>query len=252
MDLKLSGKTALVTGASIGLGNAIARGLAAEGVKVCITARRRDLLEKLANEIVAAGGVEPVIVTCDMLEESAPQTLARDAIAAMGRVDIIANCAGGGGPPLTVEGDHRDEWKRIMTLNFDRVRDVTLAVLPSMMANRWGRVINLSGKSEVLALLATPSAKAAIHAWAKGLSRAVGKYNITVNSIAPGRIMSEQIQRKYSAEVQARECAEEIPLGRYGQAEELANLAVFLASPAADYITGTVMPVDGGLRRYAF
>ena len=139
-----------------------------------------------------------------------------------------------------------------MALNFDRVRELTLAVLPGMIERRWGRVINISGKSEFMRLLATPSAKAAIHAWAKGLSREVGKYGITVNSIAPGRIMSEQIRRKYSAEFRARECAEDIPLGRYGEPEELANLAVFLASPAANYITGAVMPVDGGLKRYAF
>jgi 3-oxoacyl-[acyl-carrier protein] reductase len=95
-------------------------------------------------------------------------------------------------------------------------------------------------------------AKAAIHAWAKGLSREVGRHGITVNSIAPGRIMSEQIRRKYSAEFRAKQSAEEIPMGRYGEPEELAAVAVFLASPVAGYVTGTVIPVDGGLRKYAF
>ncbi len=101
-------------------------------------------------------------------------------------------------------------------------------------------------------MVAAPSAKAALHAWAKGLSHEVGKHGITVNSIAPGRIMSEQIRRKYSEEFRAKQSAEEIAVGRYGEPEELACLAVFLASPLAGYITGTVMPVDGGLRRYAF
>ncbi len=91
-----------------------------------------------------------------------------------------------------------------------------------------------------------------MHAWAKGLSREVGQYGITVNSIPPGRIMSEQIRRNYTPEYREEHAAKEIPAGRYGEPEELAALAVFLASPLACYITGTVMPVDGGLRRYQF
>jgi 3-oxoacyl-[acyl-carrier protein] reductase len=91
-----------------------------------------------------------------------------------------------------------------------------------------------------------------MHGWAKGLSREVGQHGITVNCIPPGRIMSEQIRRKYTPEFRAKQSKEEIPMGRYGEPEELACLAVFLASPVAGYITGAVMPVDGGLRRYAF
>ena len=139
-----------------------------------------------------------------------------------------------------------------MRLNFVRLRQLTHALLPGMMERNWGRVINISGKSEPGGLVAVSPAKAAIHAWAKGLSREVGPHGITVNSIAPGRIMSEQIRRKYSEEFRAKQSAEEIPMGRYGEPEELAALAVFLASPVAGYITGTVMPVDGGLRKYAF
>src|SRR6185503_9419431 len=108
------------------------------------------------------------------------------------------------------------------------------------------------GKSEPEGPNAAFAAKAAVHAWSKGLSREVGQHGITVNCIAPGRIMSEQIRRKYSPEFRAKQSSEEIPVGRYGEPEELAVLAVFLASPLAGYITGTVMPVDGGLRRYAF
>jgi 3-oxoacyl-[acyl-carrier protein] reductase len=96
------------------------------------------------------------------------------------------------------------------------------------------------------------SAKAGIHAWAKGLSREIGKHGITINCIPPGRIMSEQIRRNYPEEYRKEHAAKDIPVGRYGEPEELACLAVFLASPVASYITGTVMPVDGGLRRFAF
>lgn len=139
-----------------------------------------------------------------------------------------------------------------MTLNFVRVRQVTHALLPGMIAQRFGRIINITGKSEPEKLIATTPAKAAVHAWSKGLSREIGKHGITINCIPPGRIMSEQIRRKYSEEYRAEQSAKEIPVGRYGEPEELASLAVFLASPIARYITGTVMPVDGGLRRYAF
>ena len=251
MDLQLKGKTALVTGASQGIGRAIAKGLAAEGVKLCVAARRRELLDQLAREIVAAGGQPPQIAVIDIMEEGAPQKLAQTALQELGSIEILVNCAGGSRPPIAIDAAEA-EWTHAMTLNFIRVRQLTHALLPGMIERKWGRIINITGKSEPDRLLTATSAKAAVHAWAKGLSREVGKSGITVNCIPPGRIMSEQIRRKYSPEFRARESAGEIPLGRYGEPEELACLAVFLASPVAGYITGTVMPVDGGLRRYAF
>ena len=251
MDLLLNGKTALVTGASMGIGRAIAKGLAAEGVKICIAARRKPLLEALAKEIVAAGGVRPDIVEIDMMEPGAPEKLARAAQQALGSVDILVNSAGGSKPALPIDAPEA-LWEESMTLNFTRIRQLTHALLPGMIGKNWGRVINISGKSEPERMIAAHPAKAAIHAWSKGLSREVGNHGITVNCIPPGRIMSEQIRRKYSPEFRAKQSAEEIPVGRYGEPEELAALAVFLASPIACYITGAVLPVDGGLRRYAF
>ena len=251
MDLQLKGKTALVTGASMGIGRAIAKGLAAEGVKICIAARRKPLLEELAKEIVAAGGVRPDIVEIDMMEPGAPEKLARAAQQALGSVDILVNSAGGSKPALPIDAPEA-LWEESMTLNFTRIRQLTHALLPGMIGKNWGRVINISGKSEPERMIAAHPAKAAIHAWSKGLSREVGNHGITVNCIPPGRIMSEQIRRKYSPEFRAKQSAEEIPVGRYGEPEELAALAVFLASPVAGYITGAVLPVDGGLRRYAF
>jgi 3-oxoacyl-[acyl-carrier protein] reductase len=251
MDLQLTGKTALVTGASMGIGRAIAKGLAAEGVRVCIAARRKPLLEELAKEIVAAGGVRPDIVEIDMMEPGAPVKLAKAARQALDSVDILVNSAGGSKPALPIDAPEA-LWDESMTLNFTRIRQLTHALLPGMIGKKWGRVINISGKSEPERMIAAHPAKAAIHAWSKGLSREVGKHGITVNCIPPGRIMSEQIRRKYSPEFRAKQSAEEIPVGRYGEPEELAALAVFLASPIACYITGAVLPVDGGLRRYAF
>ncbi len=251
MDLQLKGKTALVTGASMGIGRAIARGLAAEGVKLCVAARRGKLLEELSKQIVATGGVRPVTVEVDLMENGAPQRLAGAALKGLGSINILVNCAGGSQPSLALDAPEA-AWAEAMTLNFIRVRQLTHAVLLGMIEHRWGRVINLSGKSEPEGLIAAHPAKAAVHAWSKGLSREVGKFGITVNCIQPGRIMSEQIRRKYSEEYRKEQSAREIPVGRYGEPEELACLAVFLASPVALYITGSVMPVDGGLRRYAF
>jgi 3-oxoacyl-[acyl-carrier protein] reductase len=251
MDLQLKDKKALVTGASMGIGRAIAKGLAAEGVKICIAARRKPLLEELAKEIAAAGGAQPDIIEIDMMEPGAPAKLAKAAQQALGGVDILVNSAGGSKPALPIDAPEA-LWEESMTLNFTRIRQLTHALLPGMIGKNWGRVINISGKSEPERMIAAHPAKAAIHAWSKGLSREVGKHGITVNCIPPGRIMSEQIRRKYSPEFRAKQSAEEIPVGRYGEPEELAALAVFLASPVACYITGAVLPVDGGLRRYAF
>ena len=251
MDLQLKGKTALVTGTSQGIGRCIAKMLAAEGVRLCIAARRKNLLEELSKEIVAAGGIAPAIVETDIMHDGAPQKLADAARAALGHIDILVNSAGGSRPAIPIDAPE-DEWESVMTLNFVRVRQLTHAVLPDMISHNWGRVINLSGKSEPDSLLAATPAKAAIHGWSKGLSRKVGKHGITVNCLAPGRIMSEQIRRKYSPEFRAHEEQHEIPVGRYGEPEEIAAMAVFLASPRGSYVTGTVIPVDGGMRRFAF
>jgi len=251
MELQLKDKTALVTGASMGIGNAIARGLAAEGVRVGVVARRGNLLEELATKIVKDGGVRPEILVADLMEDGAPSRVASSAAKALGRIDILVNSAGGSEPAIPIDSGE-EPWEASMRLNFVRLRQLTHAALPGMIEQRWGRVINITGKSEPEGLHTANAAKAAIHAWSKGLSRVIGPNGITINSIAPGRIMSEQIRRKYSPEFRARQSAEEIPMGRYGEPEELAVLAVFLASPVAGYITGTVIPVDGGLRKYAF
>jgi 3-oxoacyl-[acyl-carrier protein] reductase len=251
MDLQLKGKTALVTGASMGIGRAIAKGLAAEGARVCVAARRRPLLEELAREIVATGAAAPVIIEIDVMPEGAAAKLAEAAARELGAIDILVNSAGGSNPPLPIDAPE-ERWQEAMTLNFTRLRQLTHALLPGMIGRKWGRVVNISGKSEPERMIAAHPAKAAIHAWSKGLSREVGRHGITVNCIPPGRIMSEQIRRKYSPEFRAKQSAEEIPMGRYGEPEDLAALAVFLASPVAGYITGAVLPVDGGLRRYAF
>jgi 3-oxoacyl-[acyl-carrier protein] reductase len=245
MDLGIAGKRALVTGASMGIGRAIAIALAAEGVKLAVAARRRHLLDELQKE---TGPL--VIIEQDFLAEDAAARVADAALEGLGRVDILVNNAGGS-RRFTLESSD-EQWEEALTLNFRRHRQLTQRLLPQMMERNWGRIINITGKSEPEGLNGAFAAKAAMHSWAKGLSREVGKRGITVNSVPPGRIISEQILRNYPPEFRERESREDIPVGEYGQPDDIANLVCFLASPRARYITGAVIPVDGGLRRYQF
>ena len=250
MDLQLKGRTALVTGASTGIGRAIAAMLAGEGVRMAVVARRRELLETLSREVAAAGGSAPAIIVADVMEPDSASRICDAALAALGSVEILVNCAGAS-TPLPVDAPD-EKWDHAMTLNFTRVRQLTHALLPQMQARGFGRVINITGKSEPDRLNASFAAKAGIHAWSKGLSKEIGKNGITVNCVAPGRIMSEQIRRLYpEAERQALSDTE-IAVGRYGEPEDVALMVTLLASPRAAYFTGIVVPVDGGLRRYQF
>ena len=246
MDLGIAGKTALVTGASAGIGRAIARALAAEGVQLAVVARRRDLLESLEREI----GAKLTIIEQDLMAEDAARRISGAALAGLGAVDILVNNAGGSRKFQL----HTDEaqWHEALTLNFTRQRQLADLLVDQMIARKWGRIVNITGKSEPEGINGAFCAKAAMHSWAKGLSREVGKHGITVNCIPPGRIMSEQILRNYTPEYRQWQSEHEIPAGEYGQPEDLANLVCFLASPRARYITGAVIPVDGGLRRYQF
>jgi 3-oxoacyl-[acyl-carrier protein] reductase len=251
MDFELKARTALVTGASQGIGRAIAVGLARQGVRVALVARRRELLEQVAAGINAEGGPDPVIIEADLYDEDAALRISDKAIAGLGRVDILMN-AGGGSRPIDFDATS-EQWMEGMVLNFFRIRELTHALVPSMRENKWGRVINITGTSEPKILNAAFSAKAAVHVWAKGLSRLVAADGVTVNCIQPGRIRSEQISKRYpTLESELEFAREEIPAGRFGEPEELANLAIFLGSPLASYITGTVIPVDGGMYRFAF
>jgi 3-oxoacyl-[acyl-carrier protein] reductase len=246
MDLELAGKTALVTGASAGIGRGIAAALAAEGVRLAVTARRRERLEALEKET----GAKLVIIEQDFMQEGAPQAIAEAALKGLGAIVILINNAGGS-RAFKLDSSET-QWEEAMTLNFTRQRQLAHALLAQMMTRKWGRIINNTGKSEPEGLNGAFAAKAAMHAWAKGLSIEVGKHGITVNCIPPGRIMSEQIERNYTPEFRKWQAEHEIPVREYGQPADIANLVCFLVSPRARYITGAVIPVDGGLRRYQF
>jgi 3-oxoacyl-[acyl-carrier protein] reductase len=241
MDLELIGRKALVTGASAGLGAAIAEALAAEGVRLALMARREAPLQVLAQTLGATA------VPCDITDPDALDRGADAAATALGGIDILINAAGASGP---VElGAEDGAWARSMALNFTAPRQLAERLLPAMRTARWGRVISLTGTNETHALNTAGSAKAALAFWSKGAASLVAAEGVTVNCIAPGRLWSEQIRERLHPEPAARDrfIADNIPIGRFGEPGELASVAVFLASARAAYVTGTTVTVDGGM-----
>lgn len=247
MDLGLKGRVAVVTGASIGIGRGIAKALADEGAQTVLVARRRPLLESLQAEIVASGGLKPLVIAEDLYDRSAPARVRDVVVAAFGGADIVINDAGGSRKTTLDAGD--DVWDESFAINFTAVRKMAHVFLPGMQTRKWGRIINITGSMEPRVFNAANAAKAGVHAWAKGLSRSVAKDGITVNSLQPGRIRSEQIDKRVhpTPEDQADFARNHIPIGFFGEPDDMAGLAVFLCSPRARYITGQRIYVDGGL-----
>jgi 3-oxoacyl-[acyl-carrier protein] reductase len=251
MDLQLADRVCLVTGASAGIGRGIVATLAAEGAQTVAVARRAELLEELADEITTRGAPRPHVVTADLAARDGPAAVAASALEKFGRVDVLVNNAG---KSLPTAWDSPDElWTGALDLNFHAARRLATALIPAMKANGWGRIVNITGGQEVAGLNAAIAGKAATHTWAKGLSRALGRDGITVNCVIPGRINSEQILGRLHADPDERAAfiEREIPLGYFGEPEDLAVLVAFLASPRARYITGEVIRVDGGMYRFA-
>jgi 3-oxoacyl-[acyl-carrier protein] reductase len=248
MDLGLAGKVALVTGASVGLGRAIALELAAEGCRMAVLARRRPLLEELAAELPASA--ETLVIEQDFTAPGAAERVRDAVLGRFGRCDVLVNNAGASRPQ---EGLGDDEvWMEAMEVNFHAGRRITHALVPAMQAQGFGRIISLTGQDEPFMVNAANAPNGAVHIWSKALSRRLARDGITVNCVPPGRLHSEQIDTRILPTEQARrEWAErEIPVGYIGEARDLAVLVAFLASPLARYITGQVIHVDGGVRRF--
>ena len=253
MDLELAGKIALVTGASAGIGRGIAKVLAAEGAQTVVLARRSNLLATLQDEIEKTGGRRPLAITADLYDRSVPGKVRDQVLQQFGQLDILINNAGGS-RPLPADADEAaddDAWDEAFAINFTPARKLARAFLPVMQERKWGRIINLTGSMEPWRMSASHATKAGVTAWAKGLSRDVGKYGITVNCLAPGRIHSEQIDTRVhpTLESQVEFAQANIPLGFFGEPHDMAYLVAFLCSPKARYITGQRLYVDGGQHR---
>ena len=252
MDLQLSGKTALVTGASAGIGTGIALALAKEGVRLAITGRNEAALNEVAAQITATGGHMPTVVAGDVATEEGPLRVADAALRALGgRVDILINNAGGSRP---IQGEETDAmWSEAYNLNFVSARKLTAMIVPAMKDAGWGRIVNLTGALTGQKLNAAGPAKAALATWSRTLAFELGPFGITVNTIAPGRINSVQILTKLHPTEQSRTdyIRQNIPAGYFGEPEDIGNLVAFLVSPLARYISGAAIPVDGGAVRMA-
>lgn len=252
MDLKLAGRRCLVTGASTGIGRAVALALAGEGARVAIAARSRQPLAELADEIARMGGPAPVPLTADLATPEGPRALAAAARDALGSIEVLVNNAGGSRPlpPNAAE----DAWAESFALNFNSARRLVEIIAPDMRGARWGRIVNVTGAIVAKAMNAASPAKAALESWSKAAAAELAPHGITVNCIAPGRINSVQILTRLHPTEASRQTYIErnIPAGRFGEPEEVAALVAFLASPQAGYITGATIPVDGGALRLAF
>jgi 3-oxoacyl-[acyl-carrier protein] reductase len=251
MDLQLKGRVAIVTGASIGLGKGIAEELAGEGCLLALVARGAERLNAVADALAAQVGERPLTIAQDITADDAASRIREQTLAAFGRIDILVNNAGGS-RPLTGLGTTA-EWDGAMKLNFIAGRELAHAVVPDMQARRFGRIINVTGGDEPVAMNAGVPPNGAVHIWAKALSRVVGRDGITVNSIPPGRIHSEQIDQRLlpTPEAQAAWVEANCPAGYIGEPKDLSGLVAFLASPRARYITGQVIHIDGGARRFS-
>ena len=251
MDLKLRNKRCVVTGASQGLGRAIATILASEECELVLVARRKKPLQDVAKLINKKYKAKVFILPLDVTSKNADVKIKNFAVSKLGSIDVLINSAGGSRP--TTWDAPESFWEEGMNLNFTALRKLTTKIIPIMKKNKWGRVINITGSVEPREVNVANAAKSAVHAWAKGLSRVVAANGITINSISPGRLNTEQILKRRHPDPKERKkfIKENIPVGYFGEPEDLACLVVFLSSPVAKYITGELLHVDGGMKRFA-
>jgi gluconate 5-dehydrogenase len=243
----LTGRVALVTGGSKGIGKAIARGFAEAGASVVISSRHEDELHAAADDIHRGLSTSVATIEADMTRREDVQHLADAAVHAFGKIDILVNNAGSNNPQ-SIESITDADWDRIMELNLTSCMSLTRYLVPQMKERRWGRVIFISSVMG-LASLSGRGAYSATKSAVIGLCRAaaldLGAYGITVNCIAPGPIQTD-LPASVLTEEQRKQVADRSALGRWGDPREIAGPALLLASDAGSFMTGSVVLVDGG------
>jgi 3-oxoacyl-[acyl-carrier protein] reductase len=257
VDLGLTGKAALVGGASRGLGRAVARELAAEGCSVVLCSRDPDAIARAGLEIAQQTGAETLAVAANLSDATGVERVVSAAFDRFGRVDVLITNTGG--PPAgSFESHSPDAWRCAVAQNLESVLNVTRAVVPGMKERRWGRIVNITSiavKQPVDGLILANSVRAAVTGFARTLANEVAPHGVTVNNVLPGYTRTERLvdlaeHQASTRGIDARDAyaqwEREIPMGRLGEPDELAALVAFLASTRASYITGASIAVDGG------
>jgi len=248
----LSGKVALVTGGSKGLGKAMARGLAEVGADIIISSRHEEELQGALREILDGTGRRGTHVVADLARREDVDRLANSALQFLGRVDILVNNAGSN-IPSPIDKVRDEDWDRIVQLNLSSCMALTRALVPAMKERHWGRIIHISsvlglgGKGARSAYCAT---KAGIIGLARAGALDLGPYGITVNCISPGAFLTD-LPMSLLSDAEKKKFTERTALGRWGEPHELMGPVLLLASDAGSYITGTALVVDGGVLAHA-
>ena len=260
MDLRLQGKTALVTGGSAGIGKGIARGLAQEGCHVAICARRPALLEATAAEIRQATGRQIEAIPADLTHPADAERFVHTAARALGRIDILVNNAGAA-PGGTLDFLTEEHWTAALQLKFMGYVRCTRHTLPYMIQQGGGRVVNLIGNDGVKPSyweIAPGAANAAVQNLTLALAAQYGRYNISFCAVNPGPVRTERWTGLVQAMARDMQLSMEeadqlaprsIPLGRIAEVDEVADLVVYLCSPRAHFINGTMIEIDGGQQK---
>ncbi len=244
---QLTGKVALVTGGSRGLGKAMARGLAEAGADIVISSRHEEELKPALEEILHNTGRRGKYLVTDMADRKQVRQLADQALAFQGRIDILVNNAGTN-VPQPVEEIRDDDWDRVLEINLSSIMVLSRALLPQMKARRWGRIVHIAS---IMGFVSNngrgtySATKSALIGLAHAGALDLGSHGITVNCIAPGPFLTDLPARLLSAEEKER-FSRRTALGRWGEPKELVGPLLLLVSDAGSYITGETLVVDGG------
>jgi NAD(P)-dependent dehydrogenase (short-subunit alcohol dehydrogenase family) len=243
----LTGKVALITGGSRGLGKAMARGLVEAGADVILSSRSDKDLRASLEEVLKGTNRRGTYIVADMSKRDDVNRLARTALEKMGRVDILINNAGTN-KPQPIDAITDDVWDDVLEINLSSVMALTRALVPQMKERRWGRIIHISSimgfvSKEKRDLYS--ATKAGLLGLARGSALDLGGYGITVNCIAPGPFLTE-LPGALLTDAEKKAFADRTAIGRWGEPRELVGTALLLASDAGSYITGTAIVVDGG------
>jgi 3-oxoacyl-[acyl-carrier protein] reductase len=246
---------ALVTGGSRGIGRAICVAFGAQGHTVVAAGRDANALAETTRLIRELGGADSSYVMCDMRDASAIEEMVRTVIARHGRIDILVNNAGGGTStrPMTSDETPDADWLDTIDLNLTSVFRTCKAVTPQMKSRRSGVIVTVasiaSRQPSNLSGIAYTAAKSGLAGLNRHLAKELGPFGIRVNAVAPGIIASERVQAKFDTYTEAERAAinARVPLGRIGTVEEVASVVAFLASPAASYVHGALIDINGGM-----